>query len=123
MKTENKAIVRLFSASGICALVSIFIYLVRIITQMQAEFNVYCVLVMELLCFLTITILLCEHKSINQYLTFVICYLFLSAVILLYPYPYPFLFYTEPFFLISIGLISFLSWLNALVFYLLHDGQ
>ena len=121
MKKENRYLSCFFIISGGLALFTIFSYLTQIILDKDAGFNVHCILVMELLCFLSITVLLCEHKPVDSSMLFLILYLFFSSLTLLIPFD--FLLYTERFYRITIGLISFLFWLNALLFYFFHGND
>ena len=121
MKTENKIIAWLFYISGCILLFAVFLSIYRILFHGPAALNVCCVLVIELLCFLTASVLLADTKPADIHLCFFILYLFTGALVLICSPD--FLYYTERFYVITIGLIGFLSGLNALFFFCFNAGE
>ena len=121
MKTENKLLFWSFHISGCLVLFAVFLTLYRILLYGPAALNIRFVFVIELLYFLTVSVLLLDKRPANKHLYLLIVYLLAGAVLLIISPDY--LNITEQFYVIMIGLIGFLLGLNALLFYYFHDGK
>lgn len=121
MKTEKKLLFWSFHISGCFVLFAVFLSIYRILLYGPIALNLRFVFIIELLYFLTVSVLLLDKKPADKHLYLLIIYLFIGAVLLILSPD--FLNMTEHFYVIMIGLIGFLLGLNALLFHCFHAGE